>query len=326
VAGTAVVTEEPRELPALPLAQWEPTKETFRLWTQIVGKVRLATAPPRNHWWHVTLYVEPRGLTTRCLPSDRGEFEITFDFVAHELVVRTSSGDRESLPLADGLSVAAFYERFFALLGGLGIHVEIKAQPYGVTTITPFAEDTEHAAYDREAVERFWRALLWVDGVLQEFTGWFSGKTSPVHFFWHGFDLAVTRFSGRRAPEMPNADAVTREAYSYEVISFGFWPGDEKIREPAFYSYTAPEPAALAGERLRPEAARWHPTGSSHLALLSYDAVRDSPQPRATLLDFLQTAYEAGARAAGWDADELRSSWAPDRACPPPPAASSGRP
>jgi Family of unknown function (DUF5996) len=306
------VKEPLRELPALPLAQWEPTKETLHLWTQIVGKVRLATAPPRNHWWQVTLYVEPRGLTTRCLPSDRGEFEITFDFVAHELVVRTSRGQVDSFPLADGLSVAAFYERFFALLDGLGIEVEIKAKPYGLASAIPFADDTEHAAYDCEAVERFWLALRWTDGALQQFTGWFGGKTSPVHFFWHGFDLAVTRFSGRRAPEMPNADPVTREAYSHEVISFGFWPGDDKIGMPAFYSYTAPEPANLTDERLRPGAASWHPTGSSHLALLPYDTVREAPDPRATLLDFLQSAYEAGTRAAGWDAAELRSSWAPD--------------
>jgi Family of unknown function (DUF5996) len=301
------------ELPALPLERWESTKETVRLWTQIVGKVRLATAPPQNHWWHVTLYVETRGLTTRRLPYRRGDFDISFDFVAHELVARTSRGELDSFSLADGISVAAFYERLLELLGGLGIEVEINARPYGIPITTPFAEDTEHAAYDRNAVERFWQALRWSDGVLQEFAGWFSGKTSPVHFFWHGFDLAVTRFSGRRAPEMPNADAVTREAYSHEVISFGFWPGDEKIGLAAFYSYTAPEPAGLADEPLRPEAATWHMTGSSHLALLPYDSVRNSPDPHATLLDFLQSAYEAGAATAGWDADDLRSSSAPSR-------------
>jgi Family of unknown function (DUF5996) len=161
-------------------------------------------------------------------------------------------------------------------------------------------------------VVRFWRALRWIDWTLQEFAGWFCGKTSPVHLFWHGLDLAVTRFSGRRAPENPNADRVTREAYSHEVISFGFWPGDQKVRMPAFYSYTAPEPAGLAEEPLRPEAASWQQLfGSSHLALLPYDEVRNAPDPRRTLLEFLQSAYDAGAATAGWDADALRSSWCP---------------
>jgi Family of unknown function (DUF5996) len=298
-------------LPELALESWEPTKDTLHLWVQIVGKVRLAAAPPQNHWWNAPLYVDTRGLTTRRLRSDSVDFDVSFDFVAHELVVRTSRGQVESLPLADGLSVAAFYERFFALLAGLGIEMEIKAEPFGVPMTTPFAEDTEHESYDRESVERYGRALRWIDRTLQEFGGWFCGKTSPVHLFWHGFDLAVTRFSGERAPELPNADSVTREAYSHEVISFGFWPGDKKVRVPAFYSYTAPEPAGLAEHPLRPAAASWHPTGSSHLAFLAYDEVRTSPDPRETLLEFLESAYDAGAATAGWDADGLRSSWCP---------------
>jgi hypothetical protein len=298
-------------LPELALEQWEPTKETLHLWAQIVGKVRLATTPPQNHWWNAPLYVDTRGWTTRRLRSD-DDFDVSFDFIAHELVVRTSSGGVESFPLADGLSVAAFHERFFALLGGLGIEVETKNEPYRIAVTTPFAEDTEHASYDREAVERFWHALRWIDWTLQEFAGWFCGKTSPVHLFWHGLDLAVTRFSGDRAPERPDADPVTREAYSHEVISFGFWPGDQKVRMPAFYSYTAPEPADLVEQPLRPEAASWQPAGAtSHLAILPYDEVRNSPNPRGTLLDFLQNAYEAGAATAGWDVDGLRSSWCP---------------
>jgi hypothetical protein len=198
----------------------------------------------------------PRGLTTRRLPYRRGDFDLSFDFVAHELVARTSWGELASFPLTDGVSVEAFYEPLLGLLGGLGIDVEINATPYGIPITTPFAEDTKHAAYDRNAVERFWQELRWSDRVLQEFAGWFSGKTSPVHFFWHGFDLAVTRFSGRRAPEMPNADTVTREAYSHEVISFGFWPGDEKIRLAAFYSYT---PAGRP--RGRETVTRWRSRG-----------------------------------------------------------------
>ena len=305
------------QLPDLALERWEPTKDTLRLWTQIVGKVRMATAPPQNHWWHVTLYVDARGLTTRRVPGVGDDFEVSFDFVDHELVVRTSRGEVESFPLEDDLSVARFHERFFELLGRLGIEVEIKAEPYRTPNPVPFADDVEHASYDREAVERFWLALRWIDATLAEFGGWFSGKTSPVHFFWHGFDLALTRFSGRRAPELPTADPVTQEAYSHEVISFGFWPGDETIRRPAFYSYTAPEPAGLAERPLRPAGASWQqPFGSSHLALLDYDDVRVSLDPRGTLLDFVESAYEAGAGAAGWDAEDFRSSWCPPERFP----------
>jgi hypothetical protein len=299
------------ELPELALEPWEPTKDTLHLWLQIVGKVRLASTPSWNHWWNAPLYVDTRGLTTRRLRSDGCDFDVSFDFIAHELVVRTSRGEVKSSPLEDGLSVAAFYERLFALLAELGIQVEIRAEPYGMSVTTPFAEDTEHASYDREAVERVWQALRFTDWTLQEFAGWFCGKSSPVHLFWHGFDLAVTRFSGRRAPENPNADPVSREAYTHEVISFGFWFGDQKVRMPAFYSYTAPEPADLAEQPLRPEAATWQPSGSSHLALLPYEEVRSSPDPREVLLHFFQSAYDAGAATAGWDADGLRSSWCP---------------
>ena len=286
------------------------------MWLQIVGKVRLAATAPQNHWWNVPLYVDARGLTTRLLRSGDLDFDVSFDFVDHELVVHGSRGEVDSFPLVDGLSVAAFYERLFAVLAGLGIDVEIRDEPYRVPSTTPFAEDTEHASYDREAVEGYWRALRWIDSTMQEFAGWFCGKTSPVHLFWHGMDIAVTRFSGRRAPENPNADRVSREAYSHEVISFGFWLGDENVTMPAFYSYTAPEPAGLAEQPLRPDAAFWRPTtgGSSHLALLGYDAVRTAEDPRGTLLAFLESAYDAGTATAGWDADGLRSSW-----CPPDP-------
>jgi hypothetical protein len=300
------------ELPPLPIEEWEPTKDTLHLWIQIVGKIRLAATAPQNHWWNVPLYVDARGLTTRRMHSRADDFDISFDFLAHELVLRTSGGSVDSFPLQDGLSVSVFYERMTALLAARGIGVEIKAEPYGIAITTPFAEDTEHASYDREQVERFWQALRWSDWVLREFAGWFSGKTSPVHLFWHGLDLAVTRFSGRRAPELPNADLVSREAYSHEVISFGFWAGDQKYREPNFYSYTAPEPASLAEQPLLPSSAHWHSTGSSHLALLPYDDVRAAEDPRRTLLGFLESAYEAGATTAGWDVENLRSSWSPE--------------
>jgi uncharacterized protein DUF5996 len=302
-------------LPPLPLAEWEATKNTLHLWTQIVGKVRLASTAPRNHWWHVPLYLDVRGLTTRRMHSKDGvSFEIGFDFVDHRLEVATSGGAVECFPLVDGLSVAEFDEQLHATLERLGIDVEIRETPFGVPMTTPFPDDREHASYDRDAVERFWRILDWSDGVLEEFAGWYCGKTSPVHLFWHSFDLAVTRFSGGRAPAMPTADAVTQEAYSHELVSFGFWAGDQNVREPAYYSYTAPEPAGLREQPLRPDQARWIEQGQSSLALLPYEVVREAADPRATLLAFLESAYQAGADASGWDRPTLASSW-----CPAPP-------
>jgi hypothetical protein len=301
------------DLPALPLEGWEQTKDTLHLWAQIVGKVRLASTAPRNHWWHVPLYVDVRGLTTRRLHSPRGAtFQIDFDFVDHLLVVRTSAGDAESFALADGLSVAAFDAKLHAALRRLAVDVAIRETPFGVPMTTPFPDDDEHAAYDREAVVRFWRILDWTDSVFEEFAGWYCGKTSPVHLFWHSLDLALTRFGGRRAPALPDADPVTREAYSHEVVSFGFWAGDKNVREPTFYSYTAPEPADLRGQPLRPGQARWADQGGGSMAVLPYEAVRTAADPKATLLAFLESSYDAGATAAGWDRAELESSWCPD--------------
>jgi hypothetical protein len=300
-------------LPDLPFEAWEPTKNTLHLWTQIVGKIRLASNPPRNHWWHVTLFVDVRGLTTRRLRGQNGvTFEITFDFVDHRLVVETNSGGVESFALADGLTVSAFDEQLHAALRSLGVDVAIRESPFGVPMTTPFPDDREHASYDADAVERYWRVLDWTDWVFEEFAGWFCGKTSPVELFWHSFDLAVTRFSGRRAPALPDADPVTQEAYTHEVISFGFWPGDANVREPTYYSYTAPEPAGLRDQQLVPGAA-WVDQGAGSMAALPYDAVRTSPDPRRTLLAFLQSAYVAGAEAAHWESGDLASSY-----CPPP--------
>jgi hypothetical protein len=303
-------------LPELPLGAWEPTKVTLHLWVQIVGKVRMASSPPRNHWWHVPLYVDVRGLTTRPLHAPDGTgFRIDFDFVDHRLVVETSSGADESFELHDGLSVAEFDERLHAVLARLGVDVPIREVPFGIAVTTPFPGDREHAAYDRDAVERFSRILAWSDWVLEEFSGWYCGKTSPVHLFWHSLDLALTRFGGKRAPTPSEADPVTREAYSHELVSFGFWAGDANLGEPSYYSYTAPEPAGLRERELRPAAARWGDLGTGSIALLPYDAVRASPDPRETLLAFLESGYRAGAGASGWDAADLVSSWCPD---PPP--------
>jgi hypothetical protein len=303
---------ESAELPPLPLEAWEPTKETLHLYAQIVGKIRLACAPPRNHWWHATLHLDVRGLTTGPLRHAGLSFAIDFDFVDHRLVVRTERGDIEGFALRDGLSVAAFHAQLFALLARLGVDVAIRPEPFGVPASTPFPDDDQHAAYDREAVSRYARALLWVGDELEQFAGWFCGKTSPVHLFWHSFDLAVTRFSGRRAPDRSGVDPVTREAYTHELISFGFWAGDANLREPSFYSYTAPEPAGLTGQPLRPAGASWSAVdGGGHLALLPYEVVRAAHSPPAALLDFLESAYQAGAVTAAWDRADLASSWCP---------------
>jgi hypothetical protein len=302
-----------QELPPLPLEQWRPTRDTLHLYVQIVGKIRLASTPLRNHWWNVPLYVDPRGLTTRRMRRGGVGFSIDFDFIDHELRVRTERGETRSIELRDGLAVAEFHDRLMELLKELGLDVKIRAEPFGVPMTTPFADDREHASYDAGAVERWWRIVAWTDWVLEGFSGWFSGKSSPVHLFWHSLDLAVTRFSGRPAPPMPDADSVTREAYCEEVVSMGFWPGDDQIGEPAFYSYTAPEPAGLADQPLQPDEAFWLPFRGGNMALLRYDDVRAAPAPHEALLRFLQSAYDAGATAAGWPAEALRSNW-----CPPP--------
>jgi hypothetical protein len=304
------------KLPPLPFPEWEATKETLHLWSQVVGKVKLLSVPPRNHWWHAALYLDVHGLTTRRLHVGAQTLEIRFDFVEHRLVVETSSGAVEAFDLVDGLSVAEFDERLHAALARLDADVEIVEKPFGVPMTTPFSEDREHKSYDRDAVERFWHVLDWTDTVFEEFSGWYCGKVSPVHLFWHSFDLAVTRFSGRQAPDLSDADAVTREAYSHEVVSFGFWAGDQNVREPTYYSYTAPEPDGLRQQPLRPEQAHWVEQGSGSLALLPYETVRTAREPRVALLAFLESAYQAGAGTAGWERAELVSSW-----CPPAPAA-----
>jgi hypothetical protein len=295
-------------LPELHLKDWRPTKDTLHLYAQIVGKIRLATTPPRNHWWNAPLYVDVRGLTTRRLHHRDTTFKISFDFVDHALVVQTGDGRARSFELFDGLSVSEFDARLHSALAELGVDVEIKEEPFGVPMTTLFPLDREHASWDRAAVERFFRVIDWSDSVLEEFSGWFSGKTSPVHLFWHSFDLAVTRFSGRDAPPL-EADAVTQEAYAQEVISFGFWAGDDNAGDAAYYSYTAPEPEGLREQPLA--VGEWVESGSGSLALLGYDAVRTAREPRATLLAFLQSAYEAGAGLAGWDTDSFESRWCP---------------
>ena len=289
--------------PSLPYEAWEDTCTTLHLWTQIVGKIRLAQTPWANHSWHVTLYVTPRGLTTSPIPYDGRVFQIDFDFMDHALLISTSdAGERRSTLTAK--PVADFHDQLMAALAELDIRVRIHGRPNEVADPIPFREDRQHAAYDPVYAQRYWRVLFQADRVFKQFRTGFLGKVSPVHFFWGGFDHAVTRFSGRRAPLHPGGltnlpDAVTREAYSHEVSSAGFWPGSGAIEYPAFYSYAYPVPDGFATQPVRPAAAFFHDQMGEFI--LPYDAVRNAAAPDETLLDFLQTTYEAAANAAGWD-------------------------
>ncbi|HEX6745875.1 MAG TPA: DUF5996 family protein [Longimicrobium sp.] len=289
--------------PALALDAWEPTRDTLHLWTQVAGKVRMALAPPVNHWWHVPLYVSARGLTTSAIAyGEAGTFEMEFDFVSHELVIACSHGGARTLRL-EPRSVADFYAETMARLRELGIEVRIWPVPVEIADPIPFAEDTVHASYDPEYAHRFWRVLAQSTRVMTEFRGRFLGKCSPVHFFWGSFDLAVTRFSGRRAPPHPGApnvaDSVTREAYSHEVSSAGFWPGGGPMREAIFYAYAYPAPDGFGEWKARPDAAKWSPDWGEFI--LPYDAVRTAADPDAALHAFLDTTYEAAAELARWD-------------------------
>ncbi len=295
-------TASPDAWPALPLEAWQDTYATLHMWTQIVGKVRLAQSPLINHWWEVPFYVSGRGLTTSVIPYQHGVFEVEFDFLHHQLIIQTSQDQVKTIALAPR-SVADFYKEFMAALAGLGIEVQVWRMPVEVPNPVAFDLDTQHAAYDPEYGTRFWRILLTVDSIFKEFRSGFIGKNSPVHFFWGSFDLCVTRFSGRRAPPREGADLVTREAYSHEVISAGFWPGGGEMKGAAFYTYAAPEPSGYGQSAVRPAKAFYH-SGMKEFFLM-YDDVRTDPSPRAALLAFLQSTYDAGASLAKWDREEL---------------------
>ena len=291
--------------PSLPLDEWRDTYATLHMWTQIVGKIRLVQSPLENHWWNTVLYVTSRGLTTSPIPYQDFTFQIDFDFIDHRLLIQTSNGAVEVIPLT-ARPVSEFYAELMERLAALGIKVSIHARPDEVQDPIPFAEDNQHRSYDEVYANRYWRILVQVDRVFKQFKARFVGKCSPVHFFWGSFDLAVTRFSGNRAPERPGADAITREAYSHECISAGFWPGGGPIAGPAFYSYTAPAPAGLDTQPLKPSAAYYSKEMGEYL--LMYEDVRQSPSPDAALLEFLQSSYEAGAALAKWNRAELERS------------------
>ncbi len=302
----AHITGVNRDLwPELPLASWEDTYHTLHMWSQIVGKVRLALSPKTNHWWEVPLYVNSVGMTTSPIPYPGGVFEIQFDFIQHQLVIQTSHATSKKLALKPR-SVADFYREFMAALASLGIEVKIWKMPCEIPDPIPFDQDTQHASYDAEYVHRFWRILVSCDAVFKQFRAAFIGKASPVHFFWGSFDLAVTRFSGRRAPEREGADPITREAYSHEVISAGFWPGGGDIKGAAFYTYAAPEPAGFGQYPVRPPEAFYHPQMKEFI--LMYDDVRRSDSPQGRLLEFLQSTYDAGADLGKWNRKELEKA------------------
>jgi len=288
--------------PELPLEAWQDTYETLHLWTQIVGKVRLALSPNVNHWWGVPLYVNATGLTTSAIPYPEGIFEIQFDFIRHQLVIQTCQATSKTMALAPK-SVAEFYREFREALASLGIQVKIWKMPVEIPNPIAFDQDTQHASYDAEYANRFWRILYSCAEIFNEFRAEFIGKASPVHFFWGSFDLAATRFSGRRAPERPGADSITREAYSHEVISAGFWPGGGDVKGAAFYAYAAPEPEGFAKSTVRPAEAFYHPQLKEFF--LMYDDQRQASSPRGALLEFLESTYKAGAELGKWNRKEL---------------------
>ncbi|HEY4283543.1 MAG TPA: DUF5996 family protein [Chthoniobacterales bacterium] len=293
--------------PVLPFADWKDTCSTLHMWTQIVGKIRLALAPWTNHSWHVTLYVTARGLTTSPIPHGRRVFEIRFDFVDHNLRILTADGTTKNIAL-EPRTVADFYRRVMAAMDELGLGVQINTTPNEIADGIPFEKDETHRAYDASHANRFWHALVQTDRVFKDFRARFCGKCSPVHFFWGSFDLAVTRFSGRPAPSHPGGiphlpDAVTREAYSQEVSSVGFWPGNAAMPEPIFYSYAYPEPHGFSAAKIQPAAASYNPNLKEFV--LPYEAVRSAPNPDEALLDFAQAAYDAASTLGKWDREAL---------------------
>ena len=292
----------PEPWPELPLEAWRDTYATLHMWTQIVGKVRLALSPRINHWWEVPLYVTARGLTTSPIPYQSGIFEVQFDFIQHQLLIRTSEDAERKMSLAPR-SVADFYGEFFRCLQSLDIQVNIWKMPVEIPNPIPFDRDTQHASYDPEYAHRFWRILVCADEIFKQFRAGFIGKNSPVQFFWGSFDLAVTRFSGRRAPARPGADPITQEAYSHELVSAGFWPGGGDVKDAAFYAYAAPEPPGFDGAKVAPAKASYHP--QMHEYLLMYDDMRRASSPKAALMEFLQSTYDAGASLGNWNRAEL---------------------
>ncbi|MEL7001390.1 MAG: DUF5996 family protein [Bacteroidota bacterium] len=287
--------------PQLPLEKWEESKITLHLWLQIVGKIKLDLMPKRNHWWNITLRLSTNGLTTGSIPHEKGAFQIDFNFREHKLEINTSWGVDHSFPLEHGLSVAQFHSQLFSILDELGIQCKIIPVPYDHPCKEPFKECETYNSYNAEYVHRFWQVLIQVDQTFKEFAGRYYGKVSPSQLYWHHMDLAVTRFSGHKGPELPDTSTIAdKEAYSHEVISAGFWAGDENVRGAAFYSYTYPAPEGLDKAPLKPKSANWIDSNGSPMAVLMYDDLINEADPKQALLDFLQSSYDAGAKLAKW--------------------------
>ena len=296
-------------LPSLPLNVWESTKMTLHLYLQIAGKIKLTKMARKNHWWNITLFVNSQGISTQTIANGSDSFEIQFNFIHHKLEVFSSTGQSISFDLYDGLSVADFYNKLIDTLTKLEIKVKIVDRPYSLPDehpiTTPFNQLTEHYSYNKEYITRYWKIMLWVNNVFTNFSGRFYGKTCPVQIYWHHMDLAVTRFSGKKLPLPDGMSVQNKDAYSHEVINFGFWAGDENVPAPAFYSYTYPSPEGLQNTPLKPATASWQVSNESPMALLMYDDIRNEADPEQLLLDFLESTYLAGAKLAGWNMEEL---------------------
>ncbi len=295
-------------LPQLPYESWTQSRITVHLILQIIGKTRLGLTARKNHWWFITIYVSSRGFSTFTIPIDGGinSLQIELDVLKRAVIITHSAKGEIKIDLVDGLTVADFYHKFMGELAVLDIHPKFKDKPYDMGIDKPFGQLEEYGEYDWEQIEKFWQLMQWNSSIFQEFSGRFYGKTSPAQIFWHHMDLAVTRFSGKKlAPMDKSAPISDRDTYSHEQISFGFWIGDDNVPEPAYYSYTYPSPDGIDQEPLAPGAANWVDANGSPMALLSYEDVRLSEDPRQTVLDFLESAYQAGAKLADWKIDEL---------------------
>jgi len=291
------------KLPPLPYSEWSDTKTTLHLFFQIVGKLKLAFNPKSNHWWHIPLFVNARGLDTGPIPYRDMYFQISFDFIEHKLVINASDGRIKVIFLNMGLSVAEFYDMLWDRLAELGVPARIKTKPYKMESSIPFDDDTTHRIYDREYVSRYWKILTLVDKVFKEFSGKYYGKTCPVQLYWHSMDLTVTLFSGKKAEPAKGMSNIDREAYNRELISFGFWPGDPEFEQAAFYSYTWPSPDGLDKQPIKPEKAYWQERNGSPMALYNYSDWRKEKNPEKSLMEFLDSAFDAGAGLANWKLD-----------------------
>ncbi len=295
-------------LPTLTYQGHEQSKLTLHLFLQIIGKIRLMMTPRKNHWWYITEYVDTQGFTTGPIPYHSGmdTFSITLNVLQHQLEVVTSQGEEQSFKLENSLSVAEFYQQLMKILKEFNIPISILDRPYELNIDQHFDEITNYHHYDKDYVKKLWQIMLWVDGVFKEFSGRFYGKTCPVHLYWHSMDLTVTRFSGKEAPPMDAGARISdKDAYSHECISFGFWAGDDHMQEPAFYSYTYPAPKGIDRQTLQPSAAEWIDSNGSPMAILRYKDLIQNPEPRESLLNFMESAYQAGASLGSWEIEKL---------------------